>query len=211
LDELEKSKTARDPPVGDLVQTEALRPRRAPSDSGGRRLARAHGFAASVSHRPFPQLAPPPSTALRNYKGCKLDSSFPLFASITSAPPSSLPLPGLPSSTSMVPALSVASPPSRPILDLWYSAVQLTNPVACRLDRQSLRPPPVHICSDCHRRRELHSVSFWCPCLLNRSTTPPPYHSTFSPPISGAGLPESPTTVAAQRPWASRSRLPCFR
>jgi hypothetical protein len=31
----------------------------------------------------------------------------------------------------------------------------------------------------------------------NRSTTPPPYHSTCSPPTSGAGLPEYPTAVSA--------------
>jgi hypothetical protein len=49
------------------------------------------------------------------------------------------------------------------------------------------------------------------PCPSNWAAAPPPCNNTFSPPTSGVGLPESPTTVAAQRSWASRSQLPCFR
>jgi hypothetical protein len=91
-----------------------------------------------------------------------------------------------------------ASQPNRPIPELWYSAAQLLDPAACHLDHRSFLPPPVCVCPDCCRRRELRSVSFWCPCSSNWSTTPPPCHNTFFPPISGAGLPESPTTVTAQ-------------
>jgi hypothetical protein len=57
LDKLEKIKTAWGPPASFTVQIETPRPHRAPSDSGGRRLARTHGFArrfhrhAALGHR----------------------------------------------------------------------------------------------------------------------------------------------------------------
>jgi hypothetical protein len=141
LDELEISKTTRGPPIGDLVRTEAPRPRRAPSNSGGHRLPRAHGFTAVVSRPLFLQLASPPSTALRGYRGCTPDSSFPRFASIISAPPSSLPLPSLLSSTASVPALSGHFP------------AQPTHPRALVQRSSPTQPPLASTTGPCFHRQ----------------------------------------------------------
>jgi hypothetical protein len=99
LDKLKKSDTA-GAHLSVARSEQRRRPCRPRSDCGR------HYFATPMASPPPPlrlQLAPPPSVALRGYKGRTPDSSFPLF---TSMPRSSLLLPGLPLSTSPVPALS---------------------------------------------------------------------------------------------------------
>jgi hypothetical protein len=125
LDKLEKkSETAAAHPSA-ARSKQRRRPCRPHSDHGRRCFAM---LTASPPPPLCPQLVPPPSTALHDYKGCTPDLSFPLFTSITFAPPSSLPPLSLPSSTSPVPALSACFP------------TQLTYPQAPVQCRAAPRP-----------------------------------------------------------------------
>jgi hypothetical protein len=75
-----------DPPVGDLVRTEAPRPRQAPSDSGSRHLASAQGFAATVPAHRSRSLRRHLPPALAVIKGAHHHGAPPFSSSSTASP-----------------------------------------------------------------------------------------------------------------------------
>jgi hypothetical protein len=134
----------------------------------------------------------PPSTASTSYKGSPTPVKDP-FSLL-------LPPPPLRSTT--------LAPPNS----------QLTRPRASVQRRAAPQPsrlpprPPVHASASGSQSaaRAVVDSSGEPPSDLfftsNRSTTPLPFHRTYSPPTSGAGLPESPTAASA----AVAERHPLF-